>query len=84
MMSSRGRQEIPEKQIVNPLSLEQRIRRDINRAQRTRDGLAHVMSLKLISDKSEVKKPPSFEEIFVMAVRKYLTSLKASAKLASA
>jgi hypothetical protein len=55
MMSSKGRQEIPEKQIVNPPTIEQRIRKDISRAGRTRDCLAHVMSLKTVGDKQEAK-----------------------------
>lgn len=78
MMSTKGRQEIPDKQIVDPLTLEQRMRRDVNRAARTRQALAHVMELKTVSigDKPEVKGPTA-EQMFVMAVRlalrKFLT-----------
>lgn len=54
MMSKRGRQDI-EKQIANPLTLEQRIRKDISRAQKTRDSLARVMALKTTGDKEREK-----------------------------
>jgi hypothetical protein len=74
MMSSRGRQEIPEKQIVNPPTLEQRIRKDVNRARRTQDGLAYVMALKTVGDKQEVKPAPTLR--FGKAFKKVLTAQK--------
>ncbi len=71
-MSSKGRQEIPEKQIVNPPTIEQRIRKDVNRAARTRDCLAHVMSLKTVGDKPEAKPIPTMR----LMVKKVLTGKK--------
>lgn len=74
-MSTRGRQEIPEKQIVNPYTLDQRIRHDINRAVQTRYALDHVMSLKTVGlGEKQEPKGLSAEQLFVLAVRKYLTS----------
>jgi hypothetical protein len=72
MMSTRGRQEIPEKQIVNPPTIEQRIRKDISRAGRTRTALAHVMELKTVGDKPEAKPAPTMR----LTAKKVLTGKK--------